>query len=381
MIGARQKLNNRVVIAMSGGVDSSVAAALLVEQGYEVIGVTMCLLRGSFERSETQCCSVETIEDARRVAAKLGIRHIVLPMQEAFQQHVIDDFVEEYRRGRTPNPCIRCNRFLKFDALLEWAQTIGADRIATGHYAGIRYDEDRSRWLLIRGEDRSKDQSYALYALTQRQLERTIFPVGQITKQETRQRAADLGLAVADKPDSQEICFVPYRNHSAFLEAAAPNLVNPGPIIDTSGNVIGQHKGIAFYTVGQRKHLGIAVGKPVYVIRVDKGTNTVIVGDNQELYQNRLIADDLNLISIEQLPDTLAVTAKIRYNTRDSAAVVSSMPCGKAEVVFETPQRAITPGQAVVFYQGDIVVGGGTIADVQEVKESEISRCKVECEN
>lgn len=362
-------MNNRVAIAMSGGVDSSVAASILVEQGYEVIGVTMCLLRGSIERSSGACCTPESVEDARRVAAKLGISHFVIPMQDQFDKFVIEDFIEEYKRGHTPNPCIRCNRFLKFDILIDWAKSIGADRIATGHYAGVRYDVERGRWLLLRGKDRSKDQSYALYALTQPQLERIIFPLGSMTKSETRKCAADLGLRVADKPDSQEICFVPGRDYPAFLKSVAPELVRPGPVVDMDGKVLGQHQGIAFYTVGQRKRLGISSPEPRYVVRVDSETNTVVVGTNEDLFARALVAKDLNLISIERLPATLAVTAKIRYNTKDSAAVVRELFKNMAEVVFEQPQRAVTPGQAVVMYQDDIVVGGGTIADEREMKE------------
>ncbi|MEN6372800.1 MAG: tRNA 2-thiouridine(34) synthase MnmA [Armatimonadota bacterium] len=362
-------MNNRVAIAMSGGVDSSVAAALLVEQGYEVIGVTMCLLKGNLERSTGACCTPESVEDARRVAAKLGISHYVIPMQEQFDKFVINNFIEEYKRGHTPNPCIRCNRFLKFDVLIDWAKSVGADRIATGHYAGVRYDEELGRWLLLRGKDRSKDQAYALYALTQPQLERVLFPLGGMKKADTRKYAAELGLRVADKPDSQEICFVPGRDYPAFLRTVAPELVQPGPVVDMDGKVLGQHQGIAFYTVGQRKRLGISSHEPRYVVRVDSNTNTVVVGANEDLFAGTLIAKDLNLISIESLPATLAVTAKIRYNTKDSPAVVRGLFKNMAEVVFEQPQRAVTPGQAVVMYQGEIVVGGGTIADEREAGE------------
>lgn len=362
-------MNNRVAVAMSGGVDSSLAAALLVEQGYEVIGVTMCLLKGDIERSSGACCTPESVEDARRVAANLGISHIVIPMQEHFERFVIENFVEEYKRGHTPNPCIRCNRFLKFDVLLDWAKSVGADRIATGHYSRVRFDEERGRWLLLRGKDRKKDQSYALYALTQPQLERTLFPLGKMTKEETRAKAAELGLRVADKPDSQEICFVPGRNYPAFLKAVAPELVQPGKIVDMSGKVLGEHQGIAFYTIGQRKRLGISSPEPKYVVRIDSKTNTVVVGSNEDLFGKTVFAKDINLISMETLPGSLAVTAKIRYNTRDSAAVVRELFNNMAEVVFEQPQRAITPGQALVMYQGEEVVGGGIIADEAEIRD------------
>ncbi|MBI2843474.1 MAG: tRNA 2-thiouridine(34) synthase MnmA [Armatimonadetes bacterium] len=353
---------------MSGGVDSSVAAALLVEQGYEVIGVTMCLLRSYRERSVGACCSIESMEDAKRVAAKLDIRHVVLPMQDAFEEYVIEDFIEEYRRGHTPNPCVRCNKYLKFDVLLDWARSVGAERIATGHYARIRYDEERSRWLLLRGGDKSKDQSYALYSLTQPQLERTLFPLGELTKFETRRKAEELGLVVAKKPDSQEICFVADGRYPEFLVNVAPELAKPGPIVDVSGRLLGQHSGIAFYTIGQRKRLGISSTEPKYVVRIDYETNTVVVGGREDLYSTRLIAKDMNWIAFEMLPGSLAATAKIRYNTNDSDAAVRPIGDDMAEVIFERPQRAITPGQAVVLYQGDTVLGGGTIADPFEAE-------------
>jgi len=365
--------HGRVLVAMSGGVDSSVAAAILVEQGYEAIGATMCLLRSPSERAASGCCSIEAAEDARRVADKLGIRHVVLPMQDVFARVVIKDFVEEYSRGHTPNPCLRCNRFVKFDELLERARSLGADHLATGHYGRIRHDPERGRWLLLRGVDKSKDQSYALYMMTQAQLERTLFPLGGWTKQETRRRAAELGLGVADKPDSQEICFVPDRNYPAFLRQVAPELVRPGPIADPSGKVIGQHRGIAFYTVGQRKRLGISSGEPRYVLRLDPENNMIVVGDEKDLYSTTLVAKDVNLIATERLPQALAVTAKIRYNTRDSAATVRPLSDDMAAVVFEQPQRAITAGQAVVLYQGDILVGGGTIADAREAERALVS--------
>ncbi len=355
-----------MVVAMSGGVDSSVAAAILLEQGYEVIGVTMCLLRDMQEDSSGGCCSLETIEDAKRVASKLRIRHMVVPMQDIFRETVIEDFVSEYKRGRTPNPCVRCNEFVKFDALLNWALTVGADKIATGHYARVAQNEETGRWLLLRGASKSKDQSYALYRLTQEQLARTLFPVGEKSKPEIRQMAAELGLLVADKPDSQEICFVPDKDYRGFLAKVAPELVQPGPIIDVSGKTLGEHKGIAFFTIGQRKRLGIATGKPTYVVRIDHRTNTVVVGTDADLFASKLVAENINMISIESLPATLAVTSKIRYNASNSAAVVRSLGDDSAEVVFDEPQRAITPGQAVVWYHDDVVVGGGVIVPQEE---------------
>ncbi len=352
---------------MSGGVDSSVAAAMLLEQGFEVVGVTMHLFGEAMDRLEGSCGSFEAIEDAQRVAHELGIAHYALPMQEVFKKSVIDDFIDEYKQGHTPNPCIRCNRLIKFGALLDWAKTVGADRIATGHYARVQKDSETGRCLLLRSADRSRDQSYALYSLSQEQLSRTLFPLGEICdKAATRGYAEKLGLTIADKPDSQEICFVADNDYRAFLRLTAPELVERGSIVDTTGRVLGQHDGIAFFTVGQRKHLGIAVGKPQYVIKVDKRTNTVVVGDDSEVYKDRLIAKNIKLISVGEIDAELVVTAKIRYNTNDSAAIVRPLFKDVAEVVFEQPQRAITPGQAVVFYDEEILIGGGTIADAYE---------------
>lgn len=349
----------RIAVAMSGGVDSSVAAAMLVDQGCEVIGITMKVSSYGSEAS---------IEDAKRVASKLGIAHYVVDLCNIFNKHVIKSFIEEYRHGRTPNPCVICNRLIKFGELLKRAQSFGAQRIATGHYARLGYDEASGRRLLLRGKDKSKDQSYVLYRLTQEQLERAIFPLGDATKAKTRQLAAELGLDIAEKQDSQEICFAPNQDYPAFLEAAAPELVKPGQIVTTDGKVLGEHRGIAFYTVGQRKRLGISVGRPMYVVRIDAKTNTVVVGDDTDLYGTKVIIKDINLISIEDIASDLAVTAKIRYNTKDSAAVVRASFKNMAEVCFEQPQRAITPGQSVVMYQKDVVVGGGTICEMRSVE-------------
>jgi tRNA-specific 2-thiouridylase len=352
---------------MSGGVDSSVAAALLVEQGYEVIGVTMQIwpaensIEADFSRA---CCSLTAVEDARRVAARLGIAHYVVNFRDVFEETVIHNFIEEYRRGRTPNPCVRCNRFVKFEALLNRARGMGAEFVATGHYAQIVFDSERDRWLLKRGVDRSKDQSYALYGMSQFQLAHTFMPLGEMEKDQTRRLASDLGLAVANKPDSQEICFVENRDYASFLKAAAPEIAKPGPILDTSGNVVGEHEGIAFYTVGQRKRIQIRKPGPWYVVRIDPSQNAVVIGRDADMFASSLIADDLNLISIEKLKEQIAISAKIRYNTKDSSALLAPCNGDKAEVIFDTPQRAITPGQAVVFYQDDTVLGGGTIERV-----------------
>ncbi|MDI6828897.1 MAG: tRNA 2-thiouridine(34) synthase MnmA, partial [Armatimonadota bacterium] len=311
---------------MSGGVDSSVAAAILVEEGYNVIGVTMQIwptqneIEQKFSRT---CCSLSAIDDARRVANQLGIPHYLMNFREIFERTVVHDFIEEYRRGRTPNPCIRCNRFVKFEALLAKARSLGAEYIATGHYARIVYDEVRRRWLLKRGVDNSKDQSYALYSMTQDQLAHTLMPLGNMTKDETRRMASKLGLAVASKPESQEICFVEDRKYPEFLRFVAPEIARPGPILDMSGRVIGEHKGIAFYTIGQRKGLGIALGEPMYVVRIVPERNAIIIGRNEDLYSHSLVAKDLNFISIENLQEQIVVTAKIRYNMKDSLAVLA----------------------------------------------------------
>lgn len=352
---------------MSGGVDSSVAAAMLVEEGYDVIGVTMQIWPAASAPEEAfsrACCSLSAVEDARRVAARIGIPHYVMNFKDVFESTVIDNFIEEYRRGRTPNPCVRCNRFVKFDALLERAKGLGAEYVATGHYSRIVYDESRGRWLLKRGLDDSKDQSYALYGMTQEQLAHTLMPLGGMAKDETRRLAADLGLAVASKPDSQEICFVENRDYPGFLKANAPETARPGPIMDTTGSVIGEHNGIAFYTVGQRRRIGIAAREPLYVVRIDPARNAIIVGTNEDLFSSELTASDVNFISIVKPAKPIAVTAKVRYNMKDSPALLVPLEDGRLQVSFEKPQRAIAPGQAVVCYQGDEVVGGGTIEEV-----------------
>jgi len=350
---------------MSGGVDSSVAAALLVEAGYEVIGITMNIWPSAKTAEEAErfggCCSLSATDDAKKVAYKLGIPHYTFDFREIFKQEVIENFVSEYRRGRTPNPCIKCNQFVKFQALLHKALAIGADLVATGHYARIEFDEPRERYLLKKGIDHSKDQSYVLYVLTQDQLSRTLFPIGHLTKDETRKKAAELGLAVAEKAESQEICFVPDKNYPRFVTEYTPGAERPGPIYDKQGNVIGTHKGIIHYTIGQRKGLGISAPVPLYVIAIKEEEDAIIVGTKEDLGKTALIADDVNLISIPELIEPMSVGAKIRYKAPESPAVISPMPEGRVKVEFDAPQSAITPGQAIVFYEGEEVVGGGTI--------------------
>jgi len=358
----------RVVVAMSGGVDSSVAAALLVEQGYEVVGMTMNLWPSWLpqEMGGTRtCCGLSAIEDARAVCRRLGIRHYVLNMREAFQEGVIEPFSQEYIRGRTPNPCILCNRVIKFEVLLRKVRSLGMDFLATGHYARVAFNGERGRYLLLRGRDRRKDQSYVLFGLTQVQLRHLLFPVGEWTKEEIRAHARRLGLPVAEKPDSQEICFVPKGDYTEIIRVLHPEGMQPGPILDLEGREIGQHQGIARYTLGQRRGLGLATGRPMYVVQVDPARNAVIVGPEEALYRDAILAEGVNWIAIDALAEEMEVTARIRHAGQEVPARLVPL-LGEVERVlvrFSVPVRAPTPGQAVVFYDGEVVVGGGTIAD------------------
>ncbi len=345
----------RVVIGMSGGVDSSVAAAILKQEGYEVIGVTLRL----WDQENDDKVS----EDAKKVCDQLGIEHHTLDFRDEFQDKVINKFVEEYFNGRTPNPCIECNKYLKFEYLLEKAIEMDCDYIAIGHYAISEYDEKLNRYLLKKSDADKKDQSYVLYNLTQDKLAKVIFPLGKFNnKDEIREVANKFGLETASKKDSQDICFIPDGNYKEFLKKYdKDNKIREGNIIDLNGSVLGKHSGIINYTIGQRKGLGLAMPNSVFVVKIDKENNTVVVGNEEDLYTNTLLADNLNWIMFEKLEESMKVKAKTRYSSKLEDATIKMKDENTVEVLFDNPQRAITSGQAVVFYKDDYIVGGGTI--------------------
>ena len=361
---------------MSGGVDSSAVAAMLRADGHNIIGLTMQLWNqrrlaghaGMPESVQGRCCSIDDVYDARRVAETLGIPYYVVNHEERFERDVVRPFVEEYLAGRTPIPCSLCNNHLKFDQLLVVARQIGADSVATGHYARVAFDEQSGRWLLKRPTDKSKDQTYFLFGLTQEQLSRTLFPLGGMTKPEVRELARQHKLVIAEKPDSQEICFVPGGDYKSFLEAYLTEqgenrtrVEVGGEMVTTDGKVIGEHGGVHNFTVGQRKGLGVATGSPLYVIQIKNDTRQVVVGKDEELYSRTLCARQVNLISTAELREPMQVAVKIRHKHQPAPATIEADGPDAVKVIFDEPQRAITPGQAAVFYVDNIVVGGGWI--------------------
>ena len=364
-----------IAVAMSGGVDSSTVAAMLRAEGHSVVGLTMQLWNqrrlagheGMPEAVQGRCCSLDDVYDARRVAETIGIPYYVVNHEERFERDVVRPFVEQYLSGRTPIPCSLCNNHLKFDQLLIVAQQIGADALATGHYARVEFDDQLERWLLRRPTDRSKDQTYFLFGLTQSQLSRTLFPLGGMMKPEVRQLAEQYGLALAQKPDSQEICFVPGGDYKKFLDAylaeqgeSLPDTA--GELVTANGEVVGEHGGIHNFTVGQRKGLGVATGSPLYVIQIKGDSRQVVVGNQGELYSRTLRVHRTNLISIEELCEPMRVKVKIRHRHEGAAALIEKSGDDEILVSFDEPQRAVTPGQAAVFYADDVVIGGGWIA-------------------
>jgi tRNA-uridine 2-sulfurtransferase len=372
-----------IAVAMSGGVDSSTVAAMLRAEGHNVVGLTMQLWNqrrlagheGMPEQVQGRCCSIDDVYDARRVAEDLGIPYYVVNHEERFERDVVRPFIDEYLSGRTPIPCSLCNNHLKFDQLLITARQIGADMLATGHYARCEFSGERNRWLLRRAADPAKDQTYFLFGLTQEQLSRTLFPLGHMNKPQVRELAREHHLALAEKPDSQEICFVPGGDYKRFIDAylneqgeQLPD--TSGELVTTDGTVLGHHEGVHNFTVGQRKGLGVATGSPLYVININGAEGKVTVGGNDDLLSRTLIAHKLNWIAVDGLHDSgadtntpMRVTAKIRHRHEPAPAVLENVPNDEVRVTFDEPQRAITPGQAVVFYQDDLVVGGGWIAE------------------
>lgn len=353
----------KVVVGMSGGVDSSVAAWLLKEQGYEVIGVTMQIWQDESEvcmQENGGCCGLSAVEDARRVASQLDIPYYVMNFKSEFKEHVIDYFVDEYTKGKTPNPCIACNRFVKWESLLHKSLALGAEYIATGHYARIIRLEN-GRYTLKTSVTAEKDQTYALYNLTQEQLAHTLMPVGEYEKKDVRKLAARIGLNVADKPDSQEICFIPDHNHARFIEEYQNRKLSEGNFVSKSGEILGRHQGIARYTIGQRKGLKLAMGKPVFVVDIRPDTNEVVIGENDDVFTDKLSIKELNLMSTDDWQGSKQVIGKIRYGHKGAPCVITRTGEDSAECIFESKQRAVTPGQAAVFYEDDHIFGGGVI--------------------
>lgn len=348
---------------MSGGVDSSVTALILREEGFEVIGMTLSLWEeeeASLAKNYRGCCSLKAVNDAKKVSFTLGIPHYTLNFKEVFKKSVIDYFVQEYALGRTPNPCLKCNEIIKFDLLLKKAFSLGAHYLATGHYARISYDKEGNVYYLKKGIDERKDQSYVLYALNQKNLPHILFPLGNLRKDEVRKIAQEEGLHVASKGESQEICFIPESNYGRFLKKYLPS-IKPGPILDKNGNFLGEHKGIIFYTIGQRRGLGIPFGKPLYVMAIDYKKNALIVGEERDLFKRSFTASGASWVFWKKPPSQFKAQVKIRYKFKEAPATVRIINEEKFEVEFEEAQKAITPGQAGVIYQDELVLGGGVI--------------------
>lgn len=359
IINERLVYMKKVVIGMSGGVDSSVAAYLLKQQGYEVIGVTMQTWQEENENNNGSCGS-NIVEDAREVASQIGIPYYVIDFKKEFKENVIDYFVSEYQKGRTPNPCVVCNRYVKWEALLKKSKELGAEYIATGHYA--RIDKlSNGRYAIRNSVTANKDQTYALYNLTQEQLSHTMMPVGEYTKDQIRDIAAKIGIVVANKPDSQDVCFIPDNNHTAYIEKVTGKKNKPGNFVDMQGNIIGTHEGIEKYTIGQRKGLNLPMGERVFVTKINTETNEVVIGGPMDVFTDRLIADNVNYMGIEDIKDEIRALAKIRYSHKGTMCTVRKTGDNRIECIFDEPVRAVTPGQAVVLYDGEYVLGGGTI--------------------
>lgn len=353
----------KALIAMSGGVDSSVAAYLMQQRGYDCTGITLKLFDkdDGEEKEEKACCSLDDIEDARNVCRKIGIPYYVYNFKDSFRENVISRFIDAYETGRTPNPCIDCNRFIKFEKLMRRADELDFDCVVTGHYATVEFNEATGRYLLKKSVDLSKDQSYVLYSMTQKQLSKTVFPLGEMTKEQTRALAEQLDLINARKHDSQDICFVPDGDYAKFIERYTGKEYPNGDFVDESGRVLGEHKGIIRYTVGQRKGLGLALPHPMYVKEKNLAENKVVLCENSALFSKELLANDINLISVDKIDEPIRVNARVRYNQKEQPATVYQLDDDTIRVVFDEPQRAISKGQAVVLYDGDYVIGGGTI--------------------
>lgn len=356
---------NKVVIGMSGGVDSAVAAYVLKEQGYDVIGITMKLWEEDEDKYAEDyggCCSLSSVEDARLVCEKLGIPFYVMNYNEPFVEKIVDNFIEEYLEGHTPSPCIRCNKYIKFDELLKTANELGAYYVATGHYGVIGYDEQLDRYVIKKSAEERKDQTYMMYSLSQEQIKHTLMPLGGFeTKEEVRQIAEREDLIVARKNDSQELCFVIDDDYVRFIKEHTLKPIPRGKFVDTSGKVLGEHKGIIHYTVGQRKGLGVTFGKPMYVIEIRPKTNEVVLGDNVDVFRKELTAKEVNFITMKELKEPYKCEGKVRYSSKTSPCTIYPLDGDRVRVVFDDAQRAVTPGQAVVFYDGDYLVGGGVI--------------------